>query len=119
MMPVKEPMTRRIRIMMTPIRTYVIHLGCESPLSGFVVSLMLAFLLFQDRRSPLGVYHGLIGNFVRIFILKVYHNAFDLMAVKNCARIRSVLAGFSKIPRTGLVESGLPENHRYNERIEK
>jgi hypothetical protein len=47
MMPVKEPMTRRIRIMMTPIRTYVIHLGCESPLSGFVVSLMLAVLLIQ------------------------------------------------------------------------
>jgi hypothetical protein len=67
MMPVKEPMTRRIRIMMTPIRTYVIHLGCESPLSGFVVSLMLAVLLVQDRRFPLGVYHGLIGNLGRIF----------------------------------------------------
>lgn len=52
--------------MMTPIRTYVIHLGCESPLSGFVVSLMLAVILFQDRRYPLGVYHGLIGNLGRI-----------------------------------------------------
>lgn len=53
--------------MMTPIKTYVIHLGCESPLSGFVVSLMLAVLLFQDRRYPLGVYYGLIGNLGRIF----------------------------------------------------